>query len=243
MKGIRHRINREIGRRFLLGAALLAGGMALLLGFLSLSQTVWDKAMKDDLSPLYEDPALLQPVAVEGAEPQKMVYSSEYNAISLVCSLLGEPVTEEELREQNSGQLACGGAQEFAQLLESRLPGYEAEVLKKQPDTMFLTQAHESLSKGIPVPFEYLAQEGSSSEKNYRLHLGVMVAMDLGKDSITVLSPFGEKEEYTVQGLLQATHFETGTGLPWYEYLALLSGDPSKNTLFLLRPLSHSQEG
>ncbi|MCI8350513.1 MAG: hypothetical protein HFJ86_05010 [Oscillospiraceae bacterium] len=229
---MRHAASLPFSRRELLakagfGALCLAVGVAVLVGLLALERAVAWWGLDDDIAPLLADERFAVPLAVE-TEPVIPETSGEYAIIAALGQALGYPVTEEGLLEENGGRISCGGPEGFADQLEQSLPGMAAKGFRELKNTEFLLACREQLSRGVPVPFDYL-EEGALAPQT-----GLIVALDLQADNIRLLTPAGEYRDFSVHELLAATRLEGSFSFPLW--VGKLTGSFSPNTLYRLSP-------
>ena len=229
---MRHAASLPFSRRELLakagfGALCLAVGMAVLIGLLALERAVAWGGLNDDIAPLLTDERFAAPLTVE-TEPVIPETSGEYAVIAALGQALGYPVTESGLLAENGGRISCGGPEGFAEQLEKSLPGMAAKDLRALKNTEFLLACREQLSRGLPVPFDYL-EEGAPAPQT-----GLIVALDLQADEIRVLTPAGEYKTFSAEALLAAARLEGGSSFPLW--VGKLTGSFSPNTLYRLFP-------
>ena len=98
------------------------------------------------------------------------------------------------------------------------------------PNTELLDKIYNSLSNGIPVPFEWAAQY----DNEWTLHYSLITGIDLKNDNITVLNPYGYIEELTIKDFLDRTSFNAYENLPFYLKLGFAFGLFEKNTIFIV---------
>ena len=89
---------------------------------------------------------------------------------------------------------------------------------------------YDSLSVGMPVPFEWAAQY----EGEWTLHYSLIVGADIPGDKITVANPYGYVEELSVADFLSRTTYEAYNNMPLFLKLGFAFDIFEKNTVFIV---------
>ena len=145
----------------------------------------------------------------------------------------GHDVTEESLYE-TYGKVVTSTGQAFCDEMNRQFPEHVTIMHKYLKDTELLERVYDSLSQGIPVPFEWAALY----EDTWTLHYSLITGMDLPQDTITVANPYGYYENLTVREFLDRTRFDAFENMPLFLKLAFAFGIFEKNTVFIPSPLS-----
>lgn len=115
--------------------------------------------------------------------------------------------------------------------MNKQFPEYTTSMHKYLSNTELIDKVYDSLSKGIPVPFEWAALY----EDEWTLHYSLIVGADIPNDKITIANPYGYYEELSVNEFLDRTSFEAYDNMPLYLKLGFAFGIFEKNTIFLVQ--------
>ena len=183
--------------------------------------------INDDISGIYSDERYSTPVFVDGVEVIKQNVSCGYAVIEMFSSWSGSSVTEKSLYEQY-GKVVTSNGNSFCKEMNKQFPEYTTTVCKYLKNTELIDAVYESLSEGIPVPFEWAALYGDE----WTLHYSLIIGADIPADKITVANPYGYYEEITVAELLSRTSFQAYENMPLFLQLGFAFGIFEKNTVF-----------
>ena len=94
--------------------------------------------------------------------------------------------------------------------------------------TSLLKTIFESLQKSNPVAIEWAAK----FEDEWTLHFSVVSGLDIGKNSVTILNPYGYIEELTIEQFLDRTSFNAYKNIPLFLNFGFAFGAFDKNVVF-----------
>lgn len=173
-------------------------------------------------------------VEVTGIDVIKQDVSCGYAVIEMFSKWsnsqgYGDIITEEMLQNEY-GKVVTSTGKNFAKEMNKRFPDYTTTMYKELSCEDFIVKAYNSLEKGIPVPFEWAAK----LDGQWTLHYSLLVGIDVPNDKITVLNPYGYKEEITISEFLQRTSFEAFENMPFYFSFGFSFGIFERNALFIV---------
>ena len=183
--------------------------------------------INDDISGIYTDERYSDPVFVNGVDVIKQDVSCGYAVIEMFSSWSGSSVTEKSLYDQY-GKVVTSTGNSFCKEMNKQFPEYTTTVCKYLKNTELIDAVYESLSDGIPVPFEWAALYGDE----WTLHYSLIIGADIPADKITVANPYGYYEEITVAELLNRTSYEAYENMPLFLKFGFAFGIFEKNTIF-----------
>lgn len=103
-------------------------------------------------------------------------------------------------------------------------------MFKYLKNSELVVKVYESLSQGIPVPFEWAALY----ENEWTLHYSIVIGMDIPNDTVTIVNPYGYLEKISLEDFLNRTSFEAFEGMPFFYQLGFAFGVFEKNTIFIV---------
>ena len=183
--------------------------------------------INDDISGIYTDERYSDPVFVNGVDVIKQNVSCGYAVIEMFSSWSGSSVTEKSLYDQY-GKVVTSTGNSFCKEMNKQFPEYTTAICKYLKNTELIDAVYESLSDGIPVPFEWAALYGGE----WTLHYSLIIGVDIPEDKITVANPYGYYEEITVAELLDRTSFQAYENMPLFLKFGFAFGIFEKNTVF-----------
>lgn len=186
-------------------------------------------AMFDDYASVYGNEKYNSSVSVDNVNVIKQDVSCGYAVIEMFSVWNGQCITEESLYEEY-GKVVTSTGQTFCDEMNKQFPAYHTTMYKYLSNTELIDKVYESLSKGIPVPFEWAAEY----EDEWTLHYSLITGLDVVNDKIVVANPYGYIEELTLKDFLDRTSFETYSDMPLYFKLAFAFGIFEKNTIFIV---------
>lgn len=210
--------------------------MAVIIGILIctvvvafISLQVRTKAILDDCSDLHNNKKYQTPVSVDGIDVITQDVSCGYAVIEMFSAWTGKSITEESLYNEY-GKVVTSTGNAFCEEMNKQFPEYTISIHKYLSNTELMDKVYDSLSKGIPVPFEWAALY----EDEWTLHYSLIVGADIPNDKITIANPYGYYEELSVNDFLDRTSFEAYENMPLYLKLGFAFGIFEKNTIFLV---------
>ena len=173
-------------------------------------------------------------VEVQGIDVIKQDVSCGYAVIEMFSQWTssqgtGDFITEEMLQKEY-GKVVTSTGKNFSKEMNKRFPHYNTTMYKDLSCEDFIIKAYDSLERGIPVPFEWAAKLNDE----WTLHYSLLIGIDVPNDKITVLNPYGYKEEITMGEFFKRTSFEAFENMPFYFSFGFSFGIFEKNALFIV---------
>lgn len=185
--------------------------------------------MNDDYSSVFTNDKYAKAVYVNNIQVIKQSVSCGYATIEMFSSWNGKNITEETLYNQY-GKVVTSTGKSFCKEMNKQFPEYKTTMFPYLSNTELIDKTYDSLSNGIPVPFEWAALYGD----DWTLHYSLIVGLDVKNDIITILNPYGYKEELTIKDFLNRTSFNAYENLPLILNLGFAFGLFEKNTVFIV---------
>lgn len=204
-----------------IGAVILACAGALIL------LEVRTNAVLDDFSSVYENEKYRKKVSADNVEVITQDVSCGYAVIEMFSSWVGKDITEESLYSEY-GKVVTSTGQAFCNEMNKQFPEYTTTMHKYLSNTELLDKVYDSLSNGIPVPFEWAALYND----DWTLHYSLITSMDIPNDEIIIANPYGYYEKLSLNDFFERTSFEAYSDMPLYFKLAFAFGIFEKNTIF-----------
>lgn len=218
----------KTARKKLLTAALIVIGILILTTAAALILLeVRTNAMLDDYSSVYDNEKYRKKVTADNVEVITQDVSCGYAVIEMFSSWDGKSITEETLYNEY-GRVVTSTGKSFCDEMNKQFPEYKTTMHKYLTNTELLDKVYDSLSMGIPVPFEWAAQYNGE----WTLHYSLITGMDIPNDEITAANPYGYYETLSLNDFLERTGFEAYSDMPLYFKLAFAFGIFEKNTIF-----------
>lgn len=212
----------------LLTAALIVIGVLILTTAAALILLeVRTNAMLDDYSTVYDNEKYQKKVTADNVELITQDISCGYAVIEMFSSLDGKSITEETLYNEY-GRVVTSTGKSFCDEMNKQFPEYKTTMHKYLASTELLDKVYDSLSKGIPVPFEWAAPYNGE----WTLHYSLITGMDIPNDEIVIANPYGYYETLSLNDFLERTGFEAYSDMPLYFKLAFAFRIFEKNTIF-----------
>ena len=157
----------------------------------------------------------------------KQEISCGYAIIEMLSSYYGNPISEEELYEQNNKSVSTATTSGFVSEINKRIKGknYSAKDYLKN-DELLLT-INNSLLQDKPVPVEWAAKFG----EEWTLHWSIVTGMD--QQYIYVNNPYGYKETISYDEFISRTTFKAFTNMNIGYQFGFAFGLFSKNTIIV----------
>ena len=220
-------MNHKKSKKPVIVILALAGIIIVSVGAALVILQIRTNAISDDYSSVFENEKYKTPVMIDGVNVIKQDVSCGYAVIEMFSSWSGHSVTEKSLYDQY-GKVVTSTGNAFCKEMNKQFPEYTTTICKYLKNTELIDAVYESLSDGIPVPFEWAALYGDE----WTLHYSLIVGADIPADKITVANPYGYFEEITVAELLGRTSFEAYEKMPLFLKLGFAFGIFEKNTVF-----------
>ncbi len=205
---------------------IIAIGLTLGIAFSVLA--VKSNNIDNDFSAIYTNEKYSKVVNVDGIEVITQEVSCGYAVIEMFSTWNGDNITENSLYEQY-GKVVTSTGKSFCNEFNKQFPEYDTRIYKWLKNTALIDKVYESLSKGIPVPFEWAAKFNDE----WTLHYSLITGMDIPNDKVTVANPYGYFETLSIKELLDRTSFKAFNKMPFFYRLAFAFGVFEKNTVFI----------
>lgn len=209
-----------------IGSILIAFALIFAIAFSVLA--IRTNALQDDYSFVYNDVSYSNKVIIEGIEPITQDISCGYAVIEMFSAWNGGNITEKSLYERY-GKIVTSTGKSFCNEFNKQFPEYETQMYKYLKNSELITKVYESLTRGIPVPFEWAALYG----EEWTLHYSLIIGMDIPNDTVIVANPYGYLEQLSLKDFLYGTSFEAFDKMPSFYKLAFAFGIFEKNTVFI----------
>ena len=181
-----------------------------------------------DYSAVYDDPKYQTPVYVECVDVITQDVSCGYAVIEMFSAWNGERITEADLYDEY-GRVATSTGSAFCEEMNKRFPEYETSMYSYLTGPELIDKVYDSLSSGVPVPFEWAALY----EDTWTLHYSLIIGLDVPFDIVTVANPYGYIEQISVDEFLDRTSFEAYEDMPLFLRFAFAFDIFEKNTVFI----------
>jgi hypothetical protein len=207
----------------------------LIIAVAFIRQAYTDNRINDDYATVLNDPIYSSSVSVGGFHFIEQKISCGYAVIEMLAAWQGKTITEQTLYEMNDETISTALGSGFLDELSKQFPDWVVTRNKNQTNSEMLTTIYESLSAGMPVPFEFAALRDVDGEKTWTLHFAVVTAMDLGNDAITIQNPYGYEETYSVSEFLSATRYDSYKNMELFIKFGFAFGLFNKNTSYAIK--------
>lgn len=209
-----------------IGSLIVAVGLILGIAFSILA--IKTKNIDNDFSAIYTNEKYSAAVNVDGVEVITQEVSCGYAVIEMFSTWNGGDITENSLYK-HYGKVVTSTGKSFCNEFNKQFPEYDTKIYKWLKNTELIDKVYESLSNGIPVPFEWAAKFNDE----WTLHYSLIVGMDIPNDRITVANPYGYMETLSIKELIDRTSFKAFKNMPFFYQLAFAFGVFEKNTIFI----------
>jgi hypothetical protein len=209
---------------------IVLGGIILVALIAFLVAGVRTRLIQNDYSSVYSNPKYEKALKIENVEVIEQHISCGYAVIEMISSWNGGDVTEDSLYKEY-GTIVTSTGNKFCEEMNKQFPEYETKIHKYMKNTEFIDVMYDTLSSGMPVPFEWAAKYGDE----WTLHYSLIIGADIPNDRITVANPYGYYEELTLEELLNRTSFKSYENMPLFLKMGFAVGIFEKNTLFSIR--------
>ena len=187
--------------------------------------------LSDDYQYLYQNTDFENPVSVSDLPVIKQEISCGYAVLEMVAHWAGKDITEESLYH-TYGKVVTSTGKSFEKEMNKQFSEYETTMYKYETNSQMLEKIYYSLSRGIPVPFEWAAK----TEGTWTLHYSLITGLDFKSDEITVCNPYGFIEVLSVENFLERTSFDAYENMPLFLKLGFMFDVFEKNTIFIMEP-------
>ena len=222
-----------MGKRTYLWISLTIFFAAVLLSIAAAAIRIQIKTnrLSDDYQYLYQDADFAETVRVSDLPVIKQEVSCRYAVLEMIAQWAGKDVTEESLYH-TYGKVVTSTGKSFEKEMNRQFPEYITTMYPYETNSQMLEKIYTSLSKGIPVPFEWAAK----TEGTWTLHYSLITGLDFNSDEITVCNPYGFTEVLSAERFLERTSFEAYENMPLFLKLGFMFDVFEKNTIFIMEP-------
>lgn len=196
---------------------------------LLLIQKYKDKKINDDISSIYSNPKYNEAYIIEGIDVIKQEISCGYAVMEMISNWSNNKITEKVLFDKY-GKVVTSSGKNFEKEMNKQFTMFDTKMYKYLKNSELIDKVYESLSKGIPVPFEWAAKYNDE----WTLHYSIIYGMDVKNDLIVIANPYGYVEEISIKEFLDRTSFKAYKNMPIYFKLAFSIGLFEKNTIFII---------
>ncbi len=221
-------MNKFLKRSLLILGVILAV-LATVIAVAFIKINIKTANILDDISEIYSNEKYQKPLLIENLDPIKQDISCGYAVIEMFAKWAGKSDITEESLYDSYGSVVTSTGDSFEKEMNKQFPEYNTIMYKYLKNTELVDKVYESLEKGIPVPFEWAAK----IEDEWTLHYSLIIGMNIQNDSITILNPYGYKEEISIKEFLDRTSFEAYENMPLFLKFGFAFGIFEKNTIFI----------
>ena len=185
-------------------------------------------SLENDYLYLKSDEKYSEKVEIKDIELVKQHISCGYATIEMISSYYGNKVTEDELSNKHNGNITTSSSSGFLNEINKSISNKEFVMDSYLKNDKLLKTIFESLQKSNPVAIEWAAK----FEDEWTLHFSVVSGLDIGKNSVTILNPYGYIEELTIEQFLDRTSFNAYKNIPLFLNFGFAFGAFDKNVVF-----------
>jgi hypothetical protein len=221
----------KLFKKILIGLVilLLVLGIVIVIAMLNLNNKT--KKISNDYSDISSNSKYQEVLLIDDLDYIKQDVSCGYAVIEMFAKWSGnESITEKYLYNKYKKVVTSTGSK-FEDEMNKQFPDYKTTMYKYLTNTELIDKVYSSLKKGIPVPFEWAAKY----EDEWTLHYSLIIGMDIPNDKVTILNPYGYKEEISVKELLDRTSFKAYKNMPIFLKLGFAFGIFEENTIFIVK--------
>ena len=186
--------------------------------------------LADDYTSIYEDSKYEKSVYVTGANYIKQDVSCGYAVIEMFAKWTKNNEITEKYLYDKYGKVVTSTGKKFEEEMNKQFPDYKTTMYKYLKSSELIDKVYNSLSNGIPVPFEWAAKY----EGEWTLHYSLIVGMDIPNDKVIILNPYGYEEKISIKELLERTTFDAYDNMPIFLRLGFAFGIFEKNTIYIV---------
>lgn len=216
-------------KRSLLILGIILAVLAVVIAIAFIKINIKTANILDDISEIYSNEKYQKPLLIENLDPIKQDVSCGYAVIEMFAKWAGKSDITEKSLYDSYGSVVTSTGDSFEKEMNKQFPEYNTKMYKYLKNTELVNKVYESLERGIPVPFEWAAK----FEDEWTLHYSLIIGMNIPNDSITILNPYGYKEEISIKELLNRTSFEAYENMPLFLKFGFAFGIFEKNTIFI----------
>ena len=184
----------------------------------------------DDYSSIYINKKYQDSILIDNVDVFKQDVSCGYAVIEMFAKWDNNLELTENTLYENYGKVVTSTGKSFEEEMNKQFPKYKTTMYKYLKSSELIDKVFNSLSNGIPVPFEWAAKY----ENEWTLHYSLIIGIDIPNDSITIANPYGYMEKINIKDFINRTSFESYENMPIYLKLGFAFGIFEKNTIFII---------
>ena len=186
--------------------------------------------MKNDYSSIYKNEKYQSAISVQGITVFAQKYSCGYAVIQMIAQWNNNPALTEEALFTEHGKIVTSTGKAFAKEMNRKIPEYKTHMYKYLKNSQLIDKVYDSLSAGVPVPFEWAAKKGDE----WTLHYSIITGLDIPGDKIVIANPYGFVEEISIEEFFDRASFDAYEKMPLFIKLGFAYGVFEKNAVFIL---------
>ena len=173
---------------------------------------------------------IVKSILIDNVNVFEQEVSCGYAVIEMFAKWKGnEEITEKTLYDKYRKVVTSTG-KTFEEEMNKQFPDYKTTMYKYLKNTEIIDKVYDSLSNGVPVPFEWAAKY----DNGWTLHYSLIIGIDIQNDKIIIANPYGYTEEITIKEFIDRTSFESYENMPIFLKLGFAFGIFEKNTIFIV---------
>ena len=184
----------------------------------------------DDYSSIYINKKYQGSILIDNIDVFKQDVSCGYAVIEMFAKWDNNLDLTEKTLYEKYGKVVTSTGKSFEEEMNKQFPKYKTTMYKYLRSSELIDKVFNSLSNGIPVPFEWAAKY----EDEWTLHYSLIIGIDIPNDSITIANPYGYIEKINIKEFINRTSFESYENMPIYLKLGFAFGIFEKNTIFII---------
>ena len=184
----------------------------------------------DDYSSIYIKKKYQDSILIDNVDVFKQDVSCGYAVIEMFAKWDNNLDLTEKTLYEKYGKVVTSTGKSFEEEMNKQFPKYKTTMYKYLKSSELIDKVFNSLSNGIPVPFEWAAKY----EDEWTLHYSLIIGIDIPNDSITIANPYGYIEKINIKEFINRTSFESYENMPIYLKLGFAFGIFEKNTIFII---------
>ena len=208
-------------------------------------QNVFDILINDNTNTLTSNVKYRDSQVIDNVPLREQEITCGYAIIEMAAQYFGyNAITEQSLYEENGKKITTSTNGGFYKEIKKQLPDYTITQYDHLKNTEMLDKIYDSLKNKMPVICTFAAQDKkpdededervSEEEREWTLHYGVIVGIDIPNHTITINDPYGYTDTYTTKDFLAATKFESYENMHFSIKLGFVFGLFSKNTIYII---------
>jgi hypothetical protein len=187
------------------------------------------KNIMNDYSSIYINEKYEQAYYIDNIDVFKQNVSCGYAVIEMFAKWNGNnEITEKSLFDKY-GKVVTSTGKSFEKEMNIQFPEFKTTMYRYLKNSELIDKVYESLSKGVPVPFEWAAK----LDDQWTLHYSLIIGIDIKNDKVSILNPYGYEENISIKEFLDRTSFESFENMPLFFKLAFAFDIFDKNTIFI----------